>query len=148
MAAGASDPNVTDRDERTPLHLATHPEVVRFLVGAGANFHATDNGGLSPLQYAVRRNSLAAAEALIFAGADSDTRDPKGRTLLHLAVEPIHSREGTETVEALIRLGFQVDARDRAGNTPLHLATGSRHAGGSLEIMEALLSPSYFAASG
>mmetsp|Transcript_31605 Transcript_31605/g.69795 ORF Transcript_31605/g.69795 Transcript_31605/m.69795 type:complete len:527 (-) Transcript_31605:87-1667(-) len=61
---------------RTPLHHAAFlgdAEVVQYLVEARADLHATDTwDGSTPLDVALARNNVAAADALIQAGGSSN----------------------------------------------------------------------------
>ncbi|KAJ1465675.1 ankyrin repeat-containing domain protein, partial [Baffinella frigidus] len=57
----------------TPLHAAVrtkHLEVVRFLLGAGADKNAPDNDGHTPLHIAAIHGHPEVVRALLEAGAD------------------------------------------------------------------------------
>jgi len=88
------DPNLRDRGGHTALYCVANecasaeagPELVRLLVGAGADVNA--NGGVTkatPLHMAARRGHLAVARSLIECGAFIQAVDSKGVTPLQRA---------------------------------------------------------------
>jgi hemoglobin len=88
------DANTQDRGGHAPLYCvangcagATGPEVVRMLVGAGADVNAC--GGVTratALHMAARRGHVEIARALIDCGAAIEARDSKGDTPLRRAI--------------------------------------------------------------
>jgi len=78
-----------DKDESTPLHCAAwkgHPEVVAFLLSAGANANAkntNDHWGTTPLHAAAHANQAAIVDLLIGQGAELNAEDLNGKTALH-----------------------------------------------------------------
>ncbi|KDQ11655.1 hypothetical protein BOTBODRAFT_114037, partial [Botryobasidium botryosum FD-172 SS1] len=125
LKAGA-DPNIRDKYGQNSLHrtagLLHHPdgaEVLSTLIDGGADVHAVDDFGRSPLFHAARDGSAAAVQLLLRAGADPHLRDKQSQTPLHLAVE---SPEGADAVVALLKSGADVNALDGVGDTPLILA--------------------------
>lgn len=101
LLAAGGDPNVcgTHRNA-TPLHYAADGYIVdphwdedrqvkmlRFLLNAGANIHAQDKNGATPLHRAVRTRCAAAVTCLLDAGADPLVRNKPGSTPFHLAVQ-------------------------------------------------------------
>ena len=79
-----------------PLHIAGEndaPRVVAVLCGKfGANANIPGVLGLTPLHLAAANGKLAAATALLHAGADPNTTDDDGGTPLHWAAASGHSR--------------------------------------------------------
>jgi ankyrin repeat protein len=71
-----ADPDVTNEDEQTALHLfakrGTGREAIRALAKAGANVNARDRAGNTPLHLARLANKQTAAQELISLGAESD----------------------------------------------------------------------------
>ena len=65
---------------------------------------------------AVREGQTETVKALIAAGANIDTKDRDGNTLLHVAAH--YGR--TTTVKVLIAAGIDVNAKSKYGSTPLH----------------------------
>ncbi len=88
-----SDPNVQGRG-RTPLYCVANecasdmgPEVVRALVGAGADVNACSGAmRTTALHMAARRGHLEIARALLDCGAAVNPRDRKGETPLERAI--------------------------------------------------------------
>lgn len=88
-----TEPNVQDRGGHTPLYsvanectLEQGPEVVRALVGAGADVNAC--GGVkrtTALHMAARRGHVGIASALLDCGAAMEAKDSKGETPLRRA---------------------------------------------------------------
>lgn len=100
LAAGA-DPNAAGNMRRsTPLHYAadgfiTCPawdarrqvETLQCLLDHGAELHAQDKNGATPLHRAVRTRSAAAVKFLLKAGTNPTKRNKSGSTPFHLAVQ-------------------------------------------------------------
>jgi len=61
--------------------------MIELLLKAGADIHAQDKNGATPLHRAVRTRCAAAAKALLDAGADATLRNKPGSTPFHLAVQ-------------------------------------------------------------
>jgi hypothetical protein len=100
LAAGA-DP-LSERNHRLsqPLHYAAdgyinsaawndkrQVAVIRILLEAGADIHARDKNGATPLHRAVRTRCARAVNYLLNAGADATARNSSGSTPFHLAVQ-------------------------------------------------------------
>ena len=95
--------------------LRDTPVAASALLIAATSLHAQDN----PLHEAARSGDVAAAMALIKAGADVNARTDGGVTPLHFAADAGGSKA---MVAALIEAGADVDARDQLGVTSLHVA--------------------------
>jgi ankyrin repeat protein len=63
-------------------------DVVAYLIGAGADPNAANNGGVAPLHRAVRTRCSAAVGALLEGGANPMMMNGSGSTPLHLAIQP------------------------------------------------------------
>jgi ankyrin repeat protein len=112
------DPNVQDKQGRTPLHLAvSRPDGVnlaRLLLARGARVDVKDEMGMTPLLSA----DPASVKMLVDKGSDLTARDANGNSALHWIVY----RKGYEAANLMIALGTPVDSQNSTGKTPLHQA--------------------------
>ncbi|KAL7936011.1 ankyrin repeat-containing domain protein [Trichoderma chlorosporum] len=84
----------------TPLHLSLkNPEMMRFLIGAGANPGALDYHQRSPLHLAVGVRSLESVQILLEKGASWDAMDYQSKSPLAYAMEANESA----IVEAILQ---------------------------------------------
>jgi ankyrin repeat protein len=90
-----------------------------------------DASGCSPLGWAVRRDDVAAARALIRAGADVNTQNNLGRTALMMAAESRYASCARHLIDA----GADLCMGDHRGYTALHLACNT----GMREVVRMLL---------
>jgi len=160
LALGAAA-QAADEEGRTALHQAIFPapdpitpklqeRVVRLLLDAGADVHAKDNQGVTPLDRAAEYGTTNLAKLLLSEGAALDiftaagcgatnfvaaavARDPalvkatkaNGTTPLHWAV-----RTGQESAaELLLKAGADANAKDREMQTPLWMTASRNHPG-------------------
>ncbi|XP_015748280.1 PREDICTED: ankyrin repeat and SAM domain-containing protein 4B-like, partial [Acropora digitifera] len=86
-----ADVNKADDYGRTPLHVAAsadYPEMVRFLIENGADFHVTTKGEMqTPLHFAARNEASQCVKILLAYGATLEVRDYKQRTPLQCSPE-------------------------------------------------------------
>jgi len=100
LDAGAEVGAAVNRRRSQPLHYAAdgsleHPNwdakrqvrMIELLLEAGADIHAPDKNGATPLHRAVRTRCAAAVKALLEAGADATLKNKPGSTPFHLAVQ-------------------------------------------------------------
>jgi ankyrin repeat protein len=118
------------------LHMAAaayRPEIVELLIAHGADVHARNRHGATPLHYAAdlnRQDPVAQSKtirSLISAGADPNAMSRLGVTPLHRAVR---TRSST-AVTALLNGGADARKKNGSGSTPLHLAVQTTGKGGS-----------------
>jgi hypothetical protein len=137
--AGA-DPNAaTNRRRSTPLHYAadgfiTGPvwsanrqvKTLRTLIEGGANIHAQDMNGATPLHRAVRTRCAEAVRFLLSAGSDPTANNKSGSTPFHLAVqntgrggsgEPAARVAQREIIQEFQRVGVSLELQDNRGKT-------------------------------
>ena len=121
------------RDE-TPLSSSSqngHVEVVRMLLGYGADPRAKDERQSTPLHRASQGGHLDVARVLIEHGADANAQDIDKSTPLHRASQGGH----LEVVRVLLKQGADPKAQDGDSSTPLLWASQ----GGHLDIARVLL---------
>jgi hypothetical protein len=101
LLASGADPNAAANHRRSgPLHYASdgciaaaawdparQVKTIRILLNTGADLHAPDKNGATPLHRAVRTRCAAAVACLLDAGADPTRRNLPGSTAFHLAVQ-------------------------------------------------------------
>jgi len=125
----------------TPLHCAVsgdHMDIVKFILGKGANVNAKTNNGWTPLGF-IWTTEMAAF--LIANGADVRIPSKFGTTALHGAVNRDNHRGDKTLVELLLKHGADINTRAGstsvgwAGWTPLHVACRN----GARDIVELLL---------
>ena len=92
---------------------------------------ATTQSPNSPLFDAIKKGDIEAVRKHLDAGADVNTKDEDGYTLLTVAV----AYGSKEIVELLISKSVDVNAKNDGGSTPLNIATASGHK----EIVELLI---------
>ncbi|KAG6899147.1 hypothetical protein C0993_000254 [Termitomyces sp. T159_Od127] len=136
---------------------AGHDDIVKELVGAGADVNRKNDKGITPLHYAASKSRidvcrdtvkllhrrltvmLQIGKLLIARGADINAKDKANQVPLH--------RAATTGSVGFIRLLLdssnpgvtktRLNASDRIGNTPLHLAMESAHAEAAVILINA-----------
>lgn len=117
--------NARNKNEKTPLFFAismNRPEIFEYLIEHGADIHAADNSGLTPLHISAftrpYKDSSALAKRLVELGADIEAKDKFGDTPLHVAAY----KNAPDFVDLLIGLGADPKATNAAGLTPYDVA--------------------------
>jgi ankyrin repeat protein len=91
--------------------------VLRGFVVLGADIHARDADGLTPLHYCVRFSyATQLIKELVCLGADVNATTNKGDTPLHATCQ---DKRQPKAVQSLILLGADVNAVNLAGESPL-----------------------------
>jgi len=110
----------------TPLHAAAkceNPEILRFLLTAGAKVDVRDDLGDTPLAWAAVRKEPDVVRDLLAAGANPNAADKQGRTPLHHIIE---HQANLANIEVLLEAGADVSAKNEAGETPLDYAIANQ----------------------
>ena len=118
------DPNIVDGNGDTLLRYAVHghcsKEVLQAIVESGIDVNATNKNGTSALMIASRRGNIDAISVLLHVGADRNSVDGNGDTLLHYAVDGECSKE---VLQAIVESGIDVNATNKNGTTALMKAS-------------------------
>lgn len=123
------------RAKTTPLHVAVNlgdTQMIKFLLRAGADIHATDATNSTPLYKALKAENTKLMNCLISNGADINVSGPNGCSLLYDAVK----QGNVKILQNLLKKGARVDVISRVyEKTPLHVAISE----GQLGIVKILL---------
>ena len=95
------------------------PAAVKAAIKAGANVHARDDYGNTPLHLGAFYCVPEVTEMLLKAGADVNAKNELGWTPLHLVALNL-----SEMVSILLKAGADPGAKDNEGNRPIDLADG------------------------
>ena len=123
LLENGADVNAQDKENTTPLHLASYfgsVEVSVVLLKHGANANTKRRLGRTPMHLVAEgeyENSVHIADLLLEHGADVNAQDKDGMTPLHLAAYCSRA----EIARDLLNRGAIVDLEDDRGRTPMHL---------------------------
>ena len=144
LDAGADVGAAMNHRRSQPLHYAAdgylenpnwdatrQVRMIELLLKAGADLHAQDKNGATPLHRAVRTRCAAAVRTLLNAGADATLRNKPGSTPFHLAVQNT-GRGGSgaekaksaqrEIIQAFLNKGVSPKLKDGNGKSVLDWA--------------------------
>lgn len=86
---GKVDVHATDKQGRTPLHMAAEiqdPELAKFFIFMGAEIDPVDNNGRTPLGISAAKKDPATAKVIVAGGADVHHAMPGGTSPARTAV--------------------------------------------------------------
>ena len=132
----AADLGCNEWNSEDVFQVAVFVDVIRCLE-AGADVHARDKEGNTPVYWAAAHEDPAIVDALLAAGADSSVRNIYGYTSLHAAA----SNENAAIARALLEAGADPNARNFRKSGPLHHAAGTDNIGVVVALLEAGADP-------
>ena len=136
------DVNLTDPDGKTALMVAAgntdYRAVIREMVKAGADIHARDQYGTTPLMYAAHTNKAKIADELIKQGARVNDTTDDGWTALMFAVRENYM-DSVNVVNVLLKHKADANAKSARGVTALICAAYMRWTDNDESIIHALL---------
>eukprot|EP00040_Diaphanoeca_grandis_P020460 m.108833 g.108833 ORF g.108833 m.108833 type:complete len:485 (-) comp27908_c0_seq1:459-1913(-) len=119
---GQANIDAPKRDGATPLFIAAqegHCELVRLLIGRGADLDLSDEDGISPLYIASYQGHLEVVDILLDAGANPNQLGKDATSPLYIAAQEGYAN----IVHTLAARGANVDSADKDGTTPLLMAS-------------------------
>ncbi|KAM8967607.1 uncharacterized protein RCH25_026220 [Pelodytes ibericus] len=93
LSKSVSQLHLKDRRGRSCLHLAAangHNEMIRALIGQGAEINMTDKNGWSPLHFAAKSGFLDTVRFLVECGAEPTLECKDGKTAIQYAAAESH----------------------------------------------------------
>ena len=134
LSSGIVDVNCTDDEGNTPVYntaLNGKKEVLKLLLGNGAEPDKADKKGRTPLHVAASKGEKKLAQILLDGGADPNKANHYGSTALHWAAKNGHK----DMAQLLLDVGADPNGANKVGWTVLHAAVLS----GQINLVQLLL---------
>ncbi|KAF7813477.1 potassium channel SKOR-like [Senna tora] len=119
LIGSGADPNKTDYDGRSPLHISAskgYVDIAYFLIGQGVMINFSDKFGNTPLLEAIKNGHEEVASLLVDAGATLSI-DHAGNFLCMTV-----AKKELELLKRVLAYGINPNARNYDQRTPLHIA--------------------------
>jgi ankyrin repeat protein len=126
LLAGGAEVNSRNIDGKTALYLAVEAnrtDLIPLLLEYHSDIFAADNGGITPLERALKDNDAAILDVLLTEETVQQS-DSAGNTPLHIAVK---NKADLGIIENILNKQGAVNARNKEGNTALHIANIVNH---------------------
>lgn len=124
------DINAINETKQTALHVTQNAEIAKFLIAHGANIHAKDDMGTTP----IFNKEIEITELLLEAGVDINSRNDKGNTLLIR-----YTYDGyLDGVRFLVTRGANIDSCNSDKNNALDIAEHFHPQSDILEYLRSL----------
>lgn len=124
---GGANPNYTDYDKRTPLHLAAaegHYKIVDLLINRGADTELEDRWGSKPIIEAKEHGHEEVVSILMKAGAHAGNNSTS-----HISKQLMQycAHGSLDLVKEMLMGGAKATFADKEKRSPLHLACAEGH---------------------
>ncbi|XP_028791312.1 potassium channel SKOR-like, partial [Neltuma alba] len=113
------DPNRTDYDGRSPLHISAskgYVDIARFLIDKGVNIDLSDKFGNTPLFEAIKNGHEEVASLLVNNGATLAIEDAGSLLCMTIATKEL------DLLRKLLAYGINPNSRNYDQRTALHIA--------------------------
>lgn len=130
-----------DKEDRTPLQVASNTDTIRVLLLAGSNANARADTGWTPLHNAASQGNPDGIELLLRYRAKVNVPTEDGRTALHTALRAriAFDQNILQVAKLLLEKGADINAVDNEGMSPFQMATGPDLSQATVDIISMLI---------